>query len=148
MARLLAALLLIGPAAAIPASANCEGGPVASCKCLLGCEVFGAQPEKCEAGGDGSEVDVNKIVHDVVHKSLQSHFVAKPDCAGIKCIVGCAKQLDCLDQAVQGQCENVKEVEADCAVDCSGSPRGASPLLPVAALLVLAGGARFMGSSG
>merc|ERR1712183_59270 len=88
-----------------------------------GCPVFGSQPEKCDAKADADEI--NKLVDAEVSASLTKKVKGPtdPECAGITCIVRCAKQLQCLNQDVKGKCYNVKGNKKGCAVDCDGAQR-------------------------
>merc|ERR1712039_349347 len=87
---------------------ECKGGKKAACHCLLGCNVYGHDPGKC----DGVQ-DVNTVVSNAVSAALDN----KTQCDGIECVVHCAKKLECLDEKVWGKCMNVKETMPSCGVD-------------------------------
>merc|ERR1719221_1170607 len=92
---------------------NCEGGSRSACSCLLSCKVFGGHPGGCDtAANPTTEVDV------AVQASLKK---SGTECDGITCVVQCAKQLGCLDDAVKGRCMNVKADRPGCKVNCDGS---------------------------
>merc|ERR550532_1116721 len=101
--------------------------------CLLACQVFGGHPEKCD---DNS--DKNSVVSDAVGESLKQ---SDQECAGITCVVDCAKALGCLDKTVKGRCMNVKQDKDGsdggdkCNVNCDGS--GAYRTSSVGSLLVI-----------
>eukprot|EP00411_Alexandrium_monilatum_P016714 CAMPEP_0175236684 /NCGR_PEP_ID=MMETSP0093-20121207/28128_1 /TAXON_ID=311494 /ORGANISM="Alexandrium monilatum, Strain CCMP3105" /LENGTH=140 /DNA_ID=CAMNT_0016530633 /DNA_START=54 /DNA_END=474 /DNA_ORIENTATION=+ len=111
----------------------CEGGEEAACHCLLRCQVFGADPGKCDISQDQTAV-----VDAAVQKALK-----KPgnECDGMGCVVACAKDLGCLDEGIKRRCERVKEDNPQCQDNCSGSlpsaGSGAVALL-VSALLAAA----------
>mmetsp|Transcript_13552 Transcript_13552/g.31878 ORF Transcript_13552/g.31878 Transcript_13552/m.31878 type:complete len:151 (-) Transcript_13552:156-608(-) len=112
----------------------CNGGPVASCRCILSCQVFGAQPQLCNAKATPDQIDV--AVNTQVEASLKKtpEDGTDPECEGITCIARCAKSLGCLDHDVEGKCYNVKENKEGCHVDCDDARRttGTVPWFSVA----------------
>mmetsp|Transcript_18934 Transcript_18934/g.42932 ORF Transcript_18934/g.42932 Transcript_18934/m.42932 type:complete len:155 (-) Transcript_18934:114-578(-) len=128
--RLLTAAVFASSLALSGAEASsCKGGAEASCECLLGCPVFGSQPDKCTGDKEHEKVDQNMVVGNVVQNVLAEDSGAA--CDGIKCIVKCAQFLGCLDQRVMGKCMNVRDSQKVCDVDCNSAYRaaGAAPFL-------------------
>jgi len=91
------------------ANKPCMGGEAASCRCLLSCPIFGAAPQKC----------ANKHKKTVVRDAMML-AARQPgsECASIRCIVECSRQLECLDRVVTDKCYMVKLTNPDCGVQC------------------------------
>merc|ERR1712060_391415 len=93
----------------------CKGGPQDAYRCLLTCGVFGAQPRKCEThNGDARE----NLLNGILMRAMESHHDA---CDGMRCIVDCAKELDCFDGEVKAYCSRLSRGPAGhghCDVHC------------------------------
>mmetsp|Transcript_10097 Transcript_10097/g.28225 ORF Transcript_10097/g.28225 Transcript_10097/m.28225 type:complete len:131 (-) Transcript_10097:114-506(-) len=108
---------LVAAASLASSSAHkCQGDSTEACHCLLGCEVFGKAPEKCDASSDKKGV-----IDESVQVALQT---PGNECAGMQCVVRCSKRLDCLDDWIEGRCTNVNKEQKNCNIDCSSSRRG------------------------
>merc|ERR1719362_1388879 len=102
-------------------AANCRGGSLAACSCLLQCEVFGGEAWRCEQEEDAvAEADA------AVQSALKQRN-PKTECDAMGCVVSCAKRLGCLGETVRRRCERNQIENADCDVDCNAAPRAAAP---------------------
>eukprot|EP00440_Ansanella_granifera_P001091 gb/GFBE01001174.1/.p1 GENE.gb/GFBE01001174.1/~~gb/GFBE01001174.1/.p1 ORF type:complete len:148 (+),score=34.69 gb/GFBE01001174.1/:1-444(+) len=115
---------------------ECAGGSLSVCECLLRCNVFGGQPGQCQ-----KHEDHNAIVDAAVRDAMVQEG---SECTGMQCVVKCAKELGCMDNAVKARCMNVKRLsgtsDTPCDVDCSSAWRAADSKLAfvVAALFAAA----------
>mmetsp|Transcript_129630 Transcript_129630/g.276496 ORF Transcript_129630/g.276496 Transcript_129630/m.276496 type:complete len:142 (+) Transcript_129630:107-532(+) len=119
IARLLVVMFVASMPSTVAEANTCEGGSEAACGCLLSCKVFGGDDSLCHESKDPNTA-VDRAVEAALKKS-------GTECDGITCVVQCAKQLGCLDDAVKGRCMNVKADRPGCEVKCdgSGASRGA-----------------------
>mmetsp|Transcript_74384 Transcript_74384/g.210479 ORF Transcript_74384/g.210479 Transcript_74384/m.210479 type:complete len:152 (-) Transcript_74384:92-547(-) len=120
-----------------PEETSCDGGDdAASCRCLLGCDVFGADPSPCSTASDVN-VLVNRVIGGVIERRKPGSH-----CTSMGCVVRCGKRLGCLSTALRDKCENLKSEHGDCYIDCNGSRRttgaGTAPRLAAALALVAA----------
>lgn len=110
LAAVLSAALCVPQLGAVDAgNGECEGGPAATCDCLLGCKVFGGDPTPCSRADDKNAV-VEETIWHVMRRS-------DTECEGIKCVVMCSKRLRCLSHNVKEKCRNVlfkRECDAEC----------------------------------
>mmetsp|Transcript_115943 Transcript_115943/g.368724 ORF Transcript_115943/g.368724 Transcript_115943/m.368724 type:complete len:150 (-) Transcript_115943:275-724(-) len=136
LAVLAAAVLLSGPATVWAddlekVSPLCNRDASATCRCLLACSVFGGHTGDC--GGTEAQV------LDVVDKAILGNSASEKDrCAGIKCVMQCSKQMNCIDDEITGRCLNVQQSLKKCDVTCNESLAhgiGAGAGLLLAALL-------------
>lgn len=89
---------------------HCEGGTAAECQCLLSCPIFGSNPAKCN-----SNMDKSQVIQEAV---LAAAELVDTECDSMKCIMACAKQLQCPLEAVSHKCGHVKRSRSTCDVDC------------------------------
>jgi len=109
--------------------AACDADPEKSCKCIMGCEVFGGDGGKCT---DKKE-DNQKLMAE---KSAEIMKDKKKMCDNMMCQAYCAKnELDCIDD-FKKTCEAYKKMDKDCGVDCAGA--NPTAILGMTALLVAA----------
>mmetsp|Transcript_39682 Transcript_39682/g.127164 ORF Transcript_39682/g.127164 Transcript_39682/m.127164 type:complete len:132 (+) Transcript_39682:92-487(+) len=118
MASLMLLLLVAGLSALLPMASGymqCVGGPKAACECLLQCPVFGHNTARCENAETAADMD--SLVDQVETESLS---IAGNQCLGMMCIVTCTSKLECLNEAVKGRCQQMKDNNGSCAVSCEG----------------------------
>eukprot|EP00405_Crypthecodinium_cohnii_P045570 CAMPEP_0206578162 /NCGR_PEP_ID=MMETSP0325_2-20121206/31796_1 /ASSEMBLY_ACC=CAM_ASM_000347 /TAXON_ID=2866 /ORGANISM="Crypthecodinium cohnii, Strain Seligo" /LENGTH=307 /DNA_ID=CAMNT_0054083743 /DNA_START=52 /DNA_END=975 /DNA_ORIENTATION=- len=82
----------------------CEGGSLATCRCLLACAVFGAEPSKCQRGFETA--------------MSQAASQADTACDSMSCIVDCSRQLKCLTSTVSDRCYSVVHSTPSCSILC------------------------------
>mmetsp|Transcript_76 Transcript_76/g.250 ORF Transcript_76/g.250 Transcript_76/m.250 type:complete len:152 (-) Transcript_76:90-545(-) len=115
------------------ASPLCNRDASATCRCLLSCSVFGGKTGDC--GGTEDQV-LNAVDEAILGVGATSE---KDRCAGIKCIMQCSKQMNCIDDEITGRCLNVQQsLKKKCEVTCNESLAhgiGAGAGLLLAALL-------------
>jgi hypothetical protein len=104
----------------------CRGGPLNACRCLLGCKVFGAHPNRCEnLRGDHEDARRRKMISDLIAKAMKEPSAA---CLGMYCIVKCAAQLECLDEKVMSDCQHLRKHNPGCELRCDGHHNNASSI--------------------
>lgn len=89
----------------------CDGDAQDGCSCLLGCDVFGGDDAPC----DSTEMEVE--VNNAVKRSIDRM------CDGMKCVVHCAKKMNCLGDVIKERCAGIKEQDLKCDVDCDAATR-------------------------
>eukprot|EP00416_Gambierdiscus_australes_P039681 CAMPEP_0171096590 /NCGR_PEP_ID=MMETSP0766_2-20121228/45235_1 /TAXON_ID=439317 /ORGANISM="Gambierdiscus australes, Strain CAWD 149" /LENGTH=141 /DNA_ID=CAMNT_0011555601 /DNA_START=39 /DNA_END=464 /DNA_ORIENTATION=- len=113
--------LLVAASLRVSGARTCTGGPVASCQCLLQCEVFGGVPWQCSAGKDNVAV-----VDAAVQGALEEE---ENQCSAMWCIVRCAKNLDCLSSTIKQRCSKLRVDVGTCDVDCDAASQTRAWLL-------------------
>jgi len=88
---------------------RCDGGAYGTCRCLLACPVFGAAPAQC---------DEHKPKEAIGNAMMMAASSLHAECESIQCIVGCSRELHCLDHVVSHRCFNVKDGDPTCDVEC------------------------------
>eukprot|EP00747_Dinoflagellata_sp_TGD_P169359 gnl/TRDRNA2_/TRDRNA2_198161_c0_seq1.p1 gnl/TRDRNA2_/TRDRNA2_198161_c0~~gnl/TRDRNA2_/TRDRNA2_198161_c0_seq1.p1 ORF type:complete len:148 (+),score=18.65 gnl/TRDRNA2_/TRDRNA2_198161_c0_seq1:66-509(+) len=82
------------------------------CKCVMGCEVFGAE-------ADGTKCDVNEPTAD--GQAVIDATGAGRDCDIWKCGVYCLNILSCYPEDERRRCNDFKNATS-CDVNCNSSP--------------------------
>lgn len=104
----------------------CRGGPLNACRCLLGCKVFGAHPDRCEdLRGDHEDERRRKMISGLIAKAMKEPSAA---CLGMYCIVECAAQLECLDEKVMSDCQHLRKHNPGCELRCDGHHNNVSSI--------------------
>lgn len=97
----------------------CKGGSRAACQCLLSCSVFGGEPDHCDVRERlAADRERNVMLHRLIDAALTDTHDA---CEGMRCIVDCARQLDCFDTKVEGDCKSFinRTSQDDCQLNCA-----------------------------
>lgn len=89
---------------------RCGAGNLQTCRCLLGCQVFGRSPSSCKGGSEDEEV-VREAMLSAAHRF-------GTECESMQCIVTCSRVVGCLDATVTKMCLNVKSTLPMCEVAC------------------------------
>mmetsp|Transcript_8315 Transcript_8315/g.19509 ORF Transcript_8315/g.19509 Transcript_8315/m.19509 type:complete len:141 (+) Transcript_8315:53-475(+) len=124
---------------ALASAHTCD--PLDSCRCLLSCKVYEQKSEQCDE--EASSDEINDVVNKVVAAALDKppKHGKDPECEGLKCIMGCASSLGCLDQGIKANCYNLKDSKESCDVDCNGAHKASGAMVCFAmALMALRAG--------
>merc|ERR1711879_306165 len=85
-----------------------------TCRCLIYCPVFnqnkGSEWDQC--GKDESSA------LKAIDQASLSLLADKDKCEGLKCIMHCTQQMDCLDEEITGRCLNLLGDIESCNYDC------------------------------
>mmetsp|Transcript_34376 Transcript_34376/g.51855 ORF Transcript_34376/g.51855 Transcript_34376/m.51855 type:complete len:152 (-) Transcript_34376:26-481(-) len=107
----------------------CERDPLLTCQCLMSCDVFSSKfkPGSWPCG------DTEESALAAVDKAVGTHN-ATEKCESIKCVMGCSKQMHCIDEEIIGRCMNVEQDLPGCDMKCieltkSGSTRSVGSLM-------------------
>lgn len=105
----------------------CKGGSLAACKCLLVCNVFGGEPDHCSLNDSkNADRERNLMLHRLIDAALRNTHDA---CEGMRCIVDCARQLECFDSKVEGDCTSFtnRTSQDHCQLNCEKPGSTAEP---------------------
>lgn len=97
----------------------CRGGSRAACNCLLRCSVFGGEADRCGARtGAAADQNRNVMLHRLIDAALTS---TRDACDGMRCIVDCARELQCFDSKVEEDCISFvnRTSQSDCQLTCT-----------------------------
>jgi len=96
---------------------ECRGGQLATCQCVLSCDIFGGVADRCldDLEAKNAEDALKETVQQVIEETLRR---TRNQCDAMKCVVECSKQLECLDTAVKDRCRSVNRNIHGCEAEC------------------------------
>ncbi|CAK0893534.1 unnamed protein product, partial [Prorocentrum cordatum] len=123
-----AALATLAACVAGDDEAQCQVDPTDACRCILRGSVFsdidGCDPAAC----DNPTPDLRGLVDSCAEKAKTK----ESPCDQIGDLMGCAREMGCVDRVVQQSCQHIVKTQSDCNVDCGGAAHAAGiGLLPV-----------------
>eukprot|EP00405_Crypthecodinium_cohnii_P041573 CAMPEP_0206565728 /NCGR_PEP_ID=MMETSP0325_2-20121206/24246_1 /ASSEMBLY_ACC=CAM_ASM_000347 /TAXON_ID=2866 /ORGANISM="Crypthecodinium cohnii, Strain Seligo" /LENGTH=168 /DNA_ID=CAMNT_0054068643 /DNA_START=35 /DNA_END=539 /DNA_ORIENTATION=+ len=115
---LLLTAFLVSPAVA---EEKCNRDPQQTCECILGCPVFSKHIPAGTWPCSGTE----KAVLEAVDKAIVGVNITDK-CDGIKCVMGCSRSMNCVDEEIIGRCMNVEQSIDGCDLKCVDAKGGGS----------------------